>query len=136
MRLEDRRHRGLSLGHQVKAGEAICGAQPPLSLLQYSDSRSLCEVCSHCRRFCGSLRSALSKLLAAAQADVEQFVDSELIGELEQGRFRLRGRVVCEDCDAVCLDVNSFRLVTSLTSLILMHAAWCMLSTIAIVLDF
>ena len=31
---------GASLGH--KAGEAICTGQPPLSLLQYSDSRSLC----------------------------------------------------------------------------------------------
>ena len=31
---------GASLGH--KAGEAICTTQPPLSLLQYSDSRSLC----------------------------------------------------------------------------------------------
>ena len=72
----------------------------------FPHSVALGEVCSHCRRFCGTLRSALSKLLSAAEAgDVEDHVDAELISELERGRFRLRGRVVCPDCDAVPLDV-------------------------------
>lgn len=109
-RLADRRHRGLAAGKQVKAGEAICTGQPPLSLLQYSDSRSRCEVCAHCRRFCGSLGSALRRTLAAGHAgDLEDYVeDPTMIAQLEQGVWHVRDRRPCDFCDAVFCSEECF----------------------------
>ncbi|CAK9074189.1 unnamed protein product [Durusdinium trenchii] len=109
-RLRDPRNRGLCAGRAVKAGDTICSAQPPLSLLQYSDSRSLCEVCAHCRRFCGSLATALRRCLRAVNAgDLEDYLDDpKLIDQLEQGDWHLRGRLPCEHCDVVFCSEECF----------------------------
>jgi len=102
-RLNDDRGRGLVSGNAVSSRKPICSAQPPLSLLQYSDSRSLCEVCAHCHRFCGNLGSALRRSLETAGAESpEELIDPELLKELEVGEWELRQRVPCEHgCGAV-----------------------------------
>ncbi|CAJ1373220.1 unnamed protein product [Effrenium voratum] len=102
-KLTDGRGRGLASGRSVQARSTICAAQPPLSLLQYSDSRSLCEVCCVCRRFCGSAGSALSKVLQAADmGSLQDYLpDPQLAAELDAPPWRVRDRVSCEHCDVV-----------------------------------
>lgn len=98
------RGRGLISGADVKKGGSICSLQPPLALHQYEDSRRAVEVCSHCGRFVGSLRSALSRPLASTDGGApEAFVDdSAELDELEAGEFNLSPVLPCEhNCGAV-----------------------------------
>eukprot|EP00439_Symbiodinium_sp_Y106_P083237 s150_g23.t1 len=104
-RLSDGRGRGLASGADVEAQEAVCAGQPPLSILQYSDSQSLCEVCAHCHRFCGSLATALRRCLEAAQAGtLEDYLpgDPELLADLEGPEWQIRGRAQRVPCENGC----------------------------------
>lgn len=104
-KLDDERRRGLVSGAEVASRKPICSAQPPLVLLQYSESRALCEVCVHCRRFCGSLGSAVRRCLEAAGSSEqpEDLVDDRrLLEEIEVGDWEVRSRVPCRNgCGAV-----------------------------------
>eukprot|EP00930_Biecheleria_cincta_P022753 TRINITY_DN16565_c0_g3_i1.p1 TRINITY_DN16565_c0_g3~~TRINITY_DN16565_c0_g3_i1.p1 ORF type:complete len:641 (+),score=164.53 TRINITY_DN16565_c0_g3_i1:97-2019(+) len=104
-KLDDERRRGLAVGVEVASRKPICSAQPPLVLLQYSESRALCEVCVHCRRFCGSLASAVRRCLEAAGSSEqpEDLVeDPRLLEEIEVGEWEVRSRVPCKNgCGAV-----------------------------------
>jgi len=98
------RGRGLISGADVKKGGAICSLQPPLALHQYEDSRRAVEVCSHCGRFVGSLRSGLSRPLTSIDGDApETLVDDPAeLDELEVGEFNLSPVLACEHrCGAV-----------------------------------
>jgi len=114
-RLGEDRGRSLVSGAAVRKGEAVCQAQPPLALHQYDESKRICEVCAHCNGFVGSLRSALSRPLAAAAKGADGLKAEDLVDELaaleelEAEEWTLRPRLLCEDgcgevfCSSECM---------------------------------
>lgn len=118
----DERGRGLFCGCDVKKGQPICARQPALALHQYEDSKRVCEACTHCGRFIGSLRSALCRPLDALKAakggrqkldlpPLEELVeDMADLEELEKGDWCLSDRIPCEHgcgsvfCSQACVE--------------------------------
>lgn len=102
-KVADGRGRALFSGVDVAAKTSICELQQPLSVLQYADSQSICEVCAYCHRFVGSLGSAIRRTLSTTSQRPEDLVaDPSMLDELEAGQWQLRDRLCCaNNCGAV-----------------------------------